>query len=74
MFYKIIPFLVDLIAKKWRFCLKISKIWQFTEAILPDTNAVKSNNLKNKQLFFLILYGEISVLIGPIPRLFVTDA
>ena len=24
--------------------------------------------------FFLILYGEISVLIGPIPRLFVTDA
>ena len=24
--------------------------------------------------FFLILYGEISVLIGPIPRLFVTGA
>ena len=25
-------------------------------------------------IFFLILYGEISVLIGPIRRLFVTDA
>ena len=24
--------------------------------------------------FFLILYGDISVLIGPIPRLFVTGA
>ena len=24
--------------------------------------------------FFLILYGEISVLIGPIPSLFVTGA
>ena len=24
--------------------------------------------------FFLILYGEFSALIGPIPRLFVTDA
>ena len=52
MFYKIIPFLVDLIAKKWRFGPKISKIWQYTEVILPDTNAVDSNNLKNKQLFF----------------------
>ena len=51
MFYKIIPFLVDYIAKKWRFCPKISKIWQYTEVILPDTNAVKSNNLKNKQIF-----------------------
>ena len=24
--------------------------------------------------FFLILYGEFSALIGPIPHLFVTDA
>ena len=46
---------------------------QFTEVILPDANAVKSNNLKNKQLF-VVLCGEISVPIGPIPRLFVTDA
>ena len=52
MFYKIIPFLVDKIAKKWRFCPKISKIGQYTEVILPDTYAVKSNDLENKQLFF----------------------
>ena len=32
-------------------CPKISKIWQYTDVILPDINAVKSNNLKNKQLF-----------------------
>ena len=30
--------------------------------------------IKKMNNFFLILYGEISVLIGPIPRLFVTDA
>ena len=28
------------------------QIWQYTEVILPDTHAVKSNNLKNKQFFF----------------------
>ena len=44
MFYKIIPFLVDEIAKNGCFCPKISKIWQYTEVILPDTNVVKYNS------------------------------
>ena len=58
--------MVDWIAKKWRFCPKISKIGQYTEVILPDTNAVKSNNLENKQLFYtpvfrrdVLRYGDV---------------
>ena len=38
MFYKIISFLVDYIVKKWHFCSKISKIMQYIEVILSETN------------------------------------
>ena len=38
MFYKIISVLVDYIVKKWHFCPKISKIRQYTEEILSETN------------------------------------
>ena len=38
MFYKIISFLVDYIVKKWHFCPKISKIRQYIEVILSETN------------------------------------
>ena len=38
MFYKIISGLVDYIVKKWQFCPKISKIRQYTEEILSETN------------------------------------
>ena len=70
MFYKIIPVLVDYnfyIAKKWHFCPKISKIRQYTEVILPDTNAVNSNNLKNKQLFPNFVPWNFDSLLGTFP-------
>ena len=38
MFYKIISFLVDYIVKKWYFCPQISKIRQYLEVILSETN------------------------------------
>ena len=38
MFYKIISFLVGYIVKKWHFCPKISKIRQYIEVILSETN------------------------------------
>ena len=38
MLYRIILFLVDYVGKKWHFCPKISKIRQYTEVILSETN------------------------------------
>ena len=38
MFYKIISVLVDYIVKKWHFRPQISKIRQYTEEILSETN------------------------------------
>ena len=38
MSYKIISFLVDYIVEKWHFCPQISKIRQYIEVILSETN------------------------------------
>ena len=38
MIYKYFPFLVDYIAKKWHFRLKISKIRRYMEVILSETH------------------------------------
>ena len=73
MFYKLILFLVDYIAKKWVFAPKISKIRQYTEVIFPDTNALIFNILINKQLIYNFVrwnYGSY----WHITLLFQTDA
>ena len=51
MFYKYYPFLVDYIAKKWYFGPKISKIRQWMEVILSETNDDQSYKVQNKSIF-----------------------
>ena len=72
MFYKIILFLVDYIVKKWHFYPKISKIRQYIEVILSETN--DGYHTKNNNIHFPnSVCVEISALIGHISCVIITD-